>query len=473
METLRIAVFDVCGTITKTNNTSDFICFVLRSDRSWRYGLFVLIRLLSSLFHLLGIRALGGRDWLRDGQIALLRGYSCARLRELSEGYVRDLLAEDRLNRRILDAIQREKDQRRTVWLVSSAIDPPIAEIAKRLEIQHCFSSELEIEHEHCTGRLKTDLLGHKELVWEKLPAPVNWQDSSVYSDNPEDVGFMERFGRRIVVLNAGAMKRMWERGKGEFEFLVNDVETAVDKDVESVNERTVKWIYVPPLCYIISRCHRHGVLTLLSRELVPVTGASFLFTDVGAWSFLLMPLSLWMFYGVYETGALFNDLAAGREAPETGRTGRIAPEVHLHVGLFLALRLALVGLGLGLLAITGYPAWLYAGALVTFAFLKICRSFIPLLLVTSRVPLPTLLGLGAIFFVLDAPWRIYAYCRSRGLALTGRPVRQVRCANTMVLCALGAVLYHRVGWPHVLVIASYYLVLDCAWLVRRKEPSR
>jgi hypothetical protein len=74
METHGIAVFDVCGTITKTNNTSDFIEFVLRRNSLRRYGLFLLIRVLARLSRVLALPG-SGRDIWRDRQIALLRGY--------------------------------------------------------------------------------------------------------------------------------------------------------------------------------------------------------------------------------------------------------------------------------------------------------------------------------------------------------------------------------------------------------------
>jgi len=526
METHGIAVFDVCGTITKTNNTFHFISFVLRRDRPFQYGLLVLLRILRPFFRLPGIRSIFRRDLLRDGQITLLRGYPGARIREMAELYVNDVFTKGLLNDRILDAIQQEKNQGKTVLLVSSAIDPPIAEIARRLNIEDYFSSELEMQDGHYTGRLKTDLLGHKQSILKRMPANVDWQGSSVYSDNLEDSDFMERFGQRNVVLNARTDRQTWggwvarygcrqtsdvtsiataERSTGhgqdgratqgrdalateEFRFLVNYDEGKADKDVDSVNERTVKWVYVPLLYYLISRFHREGVFTLLLREIVPVTLTSCLFTSLGAFSFLLLPLSFLMFYSIYEIGGLVNDLAVPREAPGQGGTSRIAPEVHLNVGLFIALRLALVGLLLAWLSAGGYPVLFYLGAIscclgifflhtlilshrrvLTFLLLKICRNSIPLSILASRVPPATLVSLCAIFSALDAPWRVYMYCRSRGLVRGTMPVGHVRRVNTAILWGLGAVLYLVYGSPYLLVIASYYAVLDCLAIVCRK----
>jgi HAD superfamily phosphoserine phosphatase-like hydrolase len=484
METHGIAVFDVCGTITKTNNTFHFIAFVLKRERTLRYGLLVLIRILSPLFRLPGIRSMLRRDLLREGQIALLRGYSRARLREMAELYVNDLFTKDLLNHRVLDAMRQEKDRGQALWLVSAAIDPPIAEIARRLKIQDYFCSELEMRDGHCTGRLRTDLLGRKRSILGQMSGEIDWEASAVYSDNLEDAPFMARFGRRTVILNAPTEREAWKDWPARY--LVSYDEHPRDEDIDSVNVRTVRWVYLPLLYYIISRFHRRGVFALLLREVVPVTLASYWFTPVGAFSFVLMPLSFLMFYSIYEIGGLVNDLAANRESPQRSGTRRIAPQVRLNPGLFVALRLALVGPVLAWLSLRGYPVALYLGALLgclaifllhtlilshlrllTFLLLKICRNSIPLLLLASHVPSITLVYLCAIFSALDAPWRLYVYYHSRGLGKKGRSIRHVRYANVAILCGLGAIVYLVSGSPHLLGIASYYAVLDGLRIIR------
>jgi phosphoserine phosphatase len=486
METYSIAVFDVCGTITKTNNTSGFIGFVLARGSLFRYGLFLLIRILSSFFSFLGIRSIFGRDRLRDWQIALLRGCSRTRIDEMSERYVNDLFRKGLLNGAVLEAMKREKEAGRGVFLISAAVDPPVVAIARKLDVQDCFSSELEIEDGRCTGRLRTDLLGDKESILARIPGNVDWRDSAVYSDNVEDSDFMEGFGRRNVILNTSQARRMWDARKEGFHFIVNYDESASGKDIGSVNESVVKWTYIPSLYYMISRFHREGVFTLLVREIIPVTLAAYLFANLGAFSFVLLPLSFLMFYSVYEIGGLVNDLAAKREAPGRG-TCRISPHVHIRTGLFVAIRVAVVGLVLVLLPVGAHPLLLYAGALclclgvylthtlvwghlriLTFVLLKLCRNSIPLLILASYIPFPALAWLCTIFFVIDAPWRVYAYLRGTGLVRAEIPVWRVRCVNVAVLCGWGTVTYLISGSLYLLAIAWYYVVLECLWIVRR-----
>ena len=484
--TFRIAVFDVCGTITRTNNTSDFLAFVLRRDRSWRYVLLVLIRVLASLCHHLGVRSPSGQDLLRAGQIALLRGYSEARLRERAEQYADKLFARDLLNRQVVQALEEERKQGRTVFVVSSALDPPIEEIAKRLKVEHCFCSELELHEGRCTGRLKTDLLGRKESILARLPADVDWQDSASYSDNVEDAGFLAHFGRRRVVLNTATARRAWDPAR--FQFLVNYEHRVNAADIHAVNERTLPWVYLPSLYYVISRFHRQGVVSLFLREVVPVTLVSWLFTGLGARAWVLMPLSFWMFYAVYDLGGLVNDLAVSRELPQQGGTRRLAPQVHVHPGLFLAIRVALVGPVLAWLSRGGYPVGLYLGALLgclavsflhtlilshrrllTFLLLKICRNSIPLLILASQVPPARLAYLCAIFSALDVPWRVCLYGQRRGLVGPSLSIPWVRWGNTALLWGIGAGLALLGGSPLLLVIASYYLVLDGLGILLRR----
>lgn len=490
METHGIAAFDVCGTITKTNNTSDFIGFVLARDSAPRYCLFVLLRILCSLFSFAGIRRIFSRDLLRDWQIALLRGYSPARLQEMAELYVNALFARGLLNRRILEAMRQEREQGRAILLVSAAIDPPIAELAGRLNAGGFFSSELQIENGRCTGKLAVDLLGHKQAVLERFPATADLRHSSAYSDNPEDQSFMQSFGSRNAVLNASHAKRMWDAGNGGFRFIVNYDAAEENRDIDSVNGRTARWIYLPLLYYIVSRFHRTGVYSLFLREIIPVTLATWLFTGLGARSFVLIPLSFLMFYCVYEIGGLANDLLAKREPPGTS-TRRIAPDVRIHTGLFLSIRVAVVALGLAWLPLdvrflATYTALLCfclaiylihsaigsSWRVLTYTLLKLCRTCIPLAILAPHVPAATLAWLCTVFVLMDAPWRVYVYCRWRGLVRGATSVFRARCANVAALLAAGAVIHLIAGSPHLLAIASYYVMLECLWAIRAVLPQ-
>lgn len=480
-----IAVFDCCGTITRTNNTFGFIRFVLRRDSIFRYGLLMIVRLLASLFHVLRIRLVFGRDLLRACQIALLRGYDPARIAQLAELYVEDLVANGRLNDRIVEALKRERSQGRTIYLVSAAIDPPIAAIAAKLGIQNYFSSELEIRDGRYTGALRADLLGHKNSTLQELPTTVDLSDSSAYSDNIEDADFLQRFGTRTVVLNHSKAKNGWTATGGQFDFVANYTEPPADIDVHSVNKDTRKWVYVPSLYYIISRFHRVGLRTLFLREVAPATMAGYLFTNLGGWSLAIMPLSFLMFYAVYEIGGLINDLLAKREQPEQA-THRIAPDVRIGLGLFLSIRVAAVALILTLLPLGPRAILCYLGALciclviyvlhtlilsdwrvLTFALLKVCRDCIPLIILVSAVRPWSLLYLCVIFWAMDAPWRMYAYAVRHGQMRERISVRHLRFLNVGLLGFVGIIIYLAVGSPYLVVIASYCVALDCIWVLQ------
>lgn len=475
MEMHGIAVFDVCGTITKTNNTSDFIGFVLR-----RSGLFKCLPLV--FLRLLGLCRLVPQSSLRTRQIALLRGYSASQLQESARLYAETLLARGLVNGRILAAVRREKEQGREIVLASAAIDPPVAAIAERLGARDFVSSELEIADGRCTGKLKRDLLGRKQAVLEWLAARGNLSESSVYSDNPEDAQFMESFARRYAVLNARAAERGWSVWEGDFQSFANYGAARSERDVGSINGKTHRWIYIPLVYYILSRFHRIGLLSFLLREVVPATLAGCLFTTLGFSAFLVMPLSFLVFYCVYEIGGLANDLLAWKETSGRG-TCRISPGVRIHVPLFLTIRVAAAAMMLAWLPIGVRPLLVYAGLLllclgiylvhsaiaaygriVTFSLLKACRSCIPLVVLVSYVPPATLAWLCAIFFLIDAPWRVYMYCRQGGLVQTEVSISRVRCANVLVLWGLGVLLYWIAGLPHLLALASYHVAIECLW---------
>ncbi len=484
METQGIAVFDVCGTITKTNNTSDFIEFVLRRNSLRRYGLFLLIRVLARLSRVLALRSPSGRDVWRDRQIALLRGYSCDRIREMARSYVNRLFTERLLNEKILEAMAQEKEQGKTLCLASAAIAPPIVEIAARLGIKAFYCSELEVDNGCYTGRLRTDLLGCKESVLERLAPGADLSNSSVYSDNADDARFMMSFGKRTLVLNGSRAAKAGDTGNGPFDYLVNPPARPSYRDIHSVNERTVKWIYIPSLYYIISRFHREGVFSLLFREVIPVTLAGCLATHGDARALGLVPLAFWMFYAIYDIGGLVNDLCVPREAPGTG-TDRIAPQVHIRTGLFVFTRAIFVGLLSALLSLGGYSVLLFLGALafclavyflhtlilnhlrmLTFLLLKMCRISLPLTILAPDLRWGTLIYLGAMFSLVDVPWRMYIYARRQNLVQATVPTWQIRCANAALLWLLGILVYALNGSFYLLAITSYYLVLEVPRIV-------
>jgi hypothetical protein len=378
-----------------------------------------------------------------------------------------------------LEALVQEKQRGKTICLVSAAIAPPIVEIAGRLEIETFHCSELEMDNGCYTGRLTTDLLGRKESVLEKIALGADLPNSSVYSDNADDTRFMMSFGRRTLVLNGSQTAKAGDTGNGPFDYLVNPPAPPRYKDVHSVNERTITWIYIPSLYYIISRFHREGLLSLLLRELIPVTLAGYLATHGDARALGLVPLAFWMFYAVYEIGGLVNDLSVKREPSGTG-TDRIAPQVHIHTALFVVIRVALAGLLSVLLSLKGYPVWFFLGALasclavsflhtlvlnrqriLTFLLLKICRISIPLTILAPGLGWGTLIYLGVILSLVDVPWRVYDYGRRRNLVQATVPTWQVRCANVVLLWVLGALVYALNGSFYLLAIASYYVALE------------
>ena len=480
MGTQGIAVFDVCGTLTKTNNTSDFIGFVLRRDGSLRYGLFILLRILGVLCRFPGVRRCIRGTRLRDCEIALLRGYPVVRLREIAGLYVDALCANALWNQRIVEAMQQERERGQAIFLVSAAIDPPIAAIAERFEVKDFFSSELEAAGGVCTGRLRSDLLGRKHTILEQVATDVEGGDSSVYSDSPDDAAFMAHFARRYMVLNTTRAHSVWHVEPGRFHAFVNYEVPASRADIDSINERTVRWAYIPSLYYVLSRFRRKGLFSVLFREIIPVTLAGCLFTSLGVWSFALIPLSFLVFYSIYEIGGLVNDLHAEREPPDVG-TRRISPGIRIHVGLFVSIRIAVVALLLAWLSPAPLTILVYAGLLClclavyllhtsladhlrvfTVVLLKWCRSCIPPAILLSGAPFATLAWLCTVFFLMDGPWRVYLYCYGRGLIRGRIPVSYTRCVPVTILCGLGVVIYLVTGSPHLAVIGAYYVMLEC-----------
>jgi phosphoserine phosphatase len=424
----NIAVFDACGTITKTNNTFHFINYVLRRDNKFRFIIFKLILLFSLFINTLRINKLIKKDIVREWCIKLLKGFSVTTIQDRAKEYI-DKVEKNYLNPEIIEQIKKEKKIKDEITIISSSIDPPIKELAKRLGIKKYYSSELEVKNGLYTGRLKRDLFGGKEEAIDLKKYDL--KNSSIYSDNLEDKNFMLNFGKIYPVIKSSS-KNLWDLHDEIINFIILKNEKPKNKDINSVNEKTVKWTYIPVMYYIISRFHLSGLIDLFFKEIIPFTLAIYFFTSMGLKSLIIMPLSFIIFYSVYEIGGLFNDLKAHKE--KNGKpTLRIENGIKINLFLFVLIRVLFVLFVLFFFNYNGYnPTFYIFGLLIcliiyvfhtitknntrliTFSLLKILRNLIPLLILIDLVNLNILADIFLVFLLIDSPRRIYVYYSKR-----------------------------------------------------------
>jgi phosphoserine phosphatase len=429
----NLIVFDVCNTITKINNTSYFISFVLKKNPI-RLFLFSCFLLLLKVILTVSKKSTSLDIFLRRLQIMFLKGYRKDYLEKKAQEYINYLKSNNLFNKKILGIIKKGQDKKNQILLISASIDLPIKNIAKFLGIDSYFSSQLNYNENICTGRLRIDLFGNKQkVIFQKLIDLKKYKKSSVYSDNLEDVKFINYFDSANIILKNKDEEKLWEITNKKIKFILTN-------NNYSINELNRNLIYIPSFYYFISRFRLKGTIEdFLFKQLFPysVILATFSWLSLLK-SFFLSLNILIVFYSIYEIGGLFNDLKAN-QGIEKHPTKRLSPNVKINILFFITIRFLFLLLSTlilyfkfygnlkyficlyGLLIITLLIYIIHSllktkGRILSFTILKILRNFIPLLILYYFLPKNLFLFIFILFFLLDAPTRIYHYFKKQNL---------------------------------------------------------
>jgi len=428
----NLTAFDVCNTITKINNTLCYIYFVIKKNPI-RLFLFGFLLLLSKVVLNISKESASLDAFLRKLQIIFLKGYRKDYLEEKAQEYINYLKSNNLFNKKILGVIKKEKDKKKQIVLISASIDPPIKNIAKFLGVKSYFSSQLEYNENLCTGRLRVDLFGNKqEVISKKLIDLKKYKKSSIYSDNLEDIKFINNFDLPNIIIR--------KKDKGRLKISNKKINFIFVKNNYSVNELNKNLIYIPSFYYFISRFKLKGIIEdFIFKQLLPYSVVLFTFSWFSFFkSFFLILNILIIFYSIYEIGGLFNDLRANHITEEFPDK-RLSPNVKINISFFLTIRFLFV-LSLTLTLFSKFYGNLkyficFYGLLTTtlliyiihsllktkwrilsFTILKLLRNFTPLLIIYYFLPKNLFFFIFILFFLIDAPLRIYYYLKKKNL---------------------------------------------------------
>ena len=473
----NIAIFDVCGTITKTNNTYDFISFFLKKKSNLRYLYFLIIRIFSVILSLAHLNSKSIDNIIRNKIIHLLKGYSSKELDLIASEYVNFLEKNSLFHKEIIDRIKYEKKKGKKIIIISASIDPPIDKIASLLKIKEYYSSKLGFDNGICTGKLESDLLGNKQTILTSL-GKINYKNSSVYTDNLEDIILTKHFGNVYPVVHSDKNKKRWftDYASHQLNFIeLSKSKKINDLDINSVNKSNYKLTYIPSFYYILSRFHFNGLTNLLFKEIIPVLAILVYFSNISLLnSSIIVFLSFLLFFSIYEIGGLYNDLNASNEKINnpTNRN-RIEDGVKIKLGLFLFLRfiftitilLILYLLNLKIfwfiltmsICLLVYIIHTYiknSFRLFSYSILKVLRNLIPLLAIYQFIPL---VNTFFCIFINDAPYRIYFYIKKRKSESNIKP--KINLLFYLVNLFIGLILYFMTNFIFYIILPVYFLI--------------
>lgn len=364
----KYVFFDVCGTLTKNNNTESFIHFVIKKSIS-KLIIFYLIK----------------ND--RTKLIRILKNYSNEYLEKKALEYVTNLKKNGLFNDPIIEKLKDYKKSGFTVRLLSASIHYPIKAIAKELKVEWN-ASEVETKNGQCTGKLINDLLDNKNLVLSQIKN-IDYKKSVFYTDNLGD-------------------KKIFPKFKSENTFFIDK-----NPDTDSVTKQNYIWTYFPGFYYLISRLHFNGLINIFwLRELIPIS----MILIIGKLDLVKLWLSYWIFYSIYEIGGLWNDTHFNNEEKPTRR---ISEDIKINFSFFILIRFLWllifyrffphILITLYLVCLATY--YIHSSInkkyrVITLVILRLFRTFLPIYyLLENRL----ILKIGLIFFlVYQVPSVIY-----------------------------------------------------------------
>lgn len=194
---MKVAVFDVCGTLYDANTTSEFIAYYLRKKRRPRYWILQVSRARIMTPIWLALQRLVARDIFRELTIRLLGNESEQAVRAEVSGFVQGVLRR-RKKHATMKLLAELKQQGYKIVLASGSLSIVVEAIAVEVEAEVTLACSLEEIGPKLTGRYSHDIAGRKdEIVRQRFPT---CSDLVVVTDNREDAKLLEMASTKIVV---------------------------------------------------------------------------------------------------------------------------------------------------------------------------------------------------------------------------------------------------------------------------------
>lgn len=205
---MKICIFDICGTLYNSNTTFDYLNYLLRNNT--RYQLFEKIR---KLFIAKAINKLlllcFNYDLIRVIALSFIKGYNKSLLMDVAGDFYDSVLIK-KSNQRVQDLLKlRIDDEGYTVVIASATIDVVAKTIGNKLGCSNIISSELQYNNDKCTGYLKKDLLGKKQLFLS-----FETEDAEIFTDDFSDVKLISKCNYKNIITYNKTKKKWYKLTK-------------------------------------------------------------------------------------------------------------------------------------------------------------------------------------------------------------------------------------------------------------------
>lgn len=209
---MKVAVFDVCGTLYNSNTTFDFLDSYFSENKRYR-----LFRKISELFPVKVLNHYIYKyikiDMIRVYGTRFLKNHTTDEIQAYSRSFVHEYL-RGKIKKEIVSLLDDYKKDGYEIVLMSGSYEFIIKEVSAYFEVSHFYASKLDISKEIHTGKYENDILLSKlQLLKEEFPTI---SELIVVSDNKTDLDLMLASNQAFAVCNKKKHFKFWKENNNK-----------------------------------------------------------------------------------------------------------------------------------------------------------------------------------------------------------------------------------------------------------------
>jgi len=205
---VKLAVFDVCGTLYDSNTTFDFLAFVFQYNKKY-----LIFQRLNKMFLFKAVNYISYRyfhyDIVRIIATYFLKGKSVDEIENLASRFVDEYLVDKKIHY-VHSLLSKYQDRGYKVVLFSGSYEIVVKQIAKKLGVDAFYASKLKQKGAVLSGVYDKDILFDKKSVLKEAYWDV--EELIVVSDNRTDYPLFEMATKAIIVVKTDKMRKYWHK---------------------------------------------------------------------------------------------------------------------------------------------------------------------------------------------------------------------------------------------------------------------
>ncbi|MEZ9057281.1 HAD family hydrolase [Vibrio pelagius] len=215
---MKIVVFDVCGTLYRSNTTFDFLDYYFKDNSRYKLFRTVSKTTIAKIFNFPFFRFLK-LDLIRMVAISFLKGEDLVEISESAQTFL-DSNLHSKIQQPVYDIYSKYKNEGYHIILMSGSLDFLIEMVKDRWGADDAYSTILQLEKGKFTGKISFEQLFNKYDVLTENYCKID--ELVVVSDNPSDLDLLSKADKGYAICNKDKNITFWKKKKSKNILLVD-----------------------------------------------------------------------------------------------------------------------------------------------------------------------------------------------------------------------------------------------------------